>query len=127
MSFADRVAAFTQRAEQAARDIHRSVSIELFSAIVRDTPVDRGDLRGSWQVTVGSPPSSDAIGDPMSAITATVPDGWGGQLYLSNLKPYAHRIEYDGWSHTKAPEGMVRRNTANIPAMIRNAARGVGS
>ena len=31
-------------------------------------------------------------------------------LFLVNNQPYAARVEFDGWSYKKAPEGMVRRN-----------------
>jgi len=33
---------------------------------------------------------------------------------MSNNLPYAYKIEYDGWSHTKAPKGMVRKNFIRI-------------
>jgi len=38
-------------------------------------------------------------------------------LWLANSLPYAHRVEYEGWSR-QAPEGMVRRNVARIQKII---------
>jgi hypothetical protein len=40
-------------------------------------------------------------------------------IFLSNSLPYAARIEFDGWSHTKAPQGMVRRNVARFNQLLR--------
>jgi len=129
MSFVDQIDGFVDRANRVVQDISKEIVIELFSAIVYDTPVDYGPLRGSWQVTAGASASSD-IGrvdtsgaDVISDIRSSVAGGIPDVLYLSNLKHYAHRIEYDGWSHTKAPEGMVRRNTVRFGQIANDAIR----
>ena len=50
----------------------------------------------------------------MFAELAKFPKDKDSVVYLTNNLPYAARIEYDGWSHTKAPEGMVRKNVIRI-------------
>ncbi|WP_162455859.1 hypothetical protein [Pseudoxanthomonas kalamensis] len=42
---------------------------------------------------------------------------------MANNLPYANRIEYDGWSHTKAPAGMVRVSFARIRQIVSKAVR----
>lgn len=44
-------------------------------------------------------------------------------MYLRNNLPYAYRIEYEGWSKVKAPEGMVRRNVARFRRILNEAVR----
>jgi hypothetical protein len=47
----------------------------------------------------------------------------GSVTMLSNNMPYAYRVEFDGWSHTKAPEGMLRRNVARFKRLFEEEAR----
>jgi hypothetical protein len=89
----------------------RKSTIELFSGVVKMTPVDTGRARGNWQCTIGSPATSeiDRI-DPKGSgvnkeIISTVKTGT--VVYLSNNVPYIRRLEYEGHSK-QAPQGMVR-------------------
>lgn len=84
----------------ASESIIKATAIKLFSAIVDDTPVDTGRLRGNWQTTLGSP----------TQITLTTLDKTGriaktqitnitnklkinGGVFLTNNLPYADVIE----------------------------------
>ncbi|GAA0773657.1 hypothetical protein GCM10009108_04090 [Castellaniella ginsengisoli] len=49
----------------------------------------------------------------------------GPKFYITTALAYARRIEYEGWSHTKAPAGMVRISIANLPNAIREYVRGL--
>lgn len=105
----------------------RKSTIELFSGVVKMTPVGNpsiwdvpnsappgyvgGKARGNWQCTIGSPATSeiDRI-DPKGSgvnkeIISTVKTGT--VVYLSNNVPYIRRLEYEGHSK-QAPQGMVR-------------------
>jgi hypothetical protein len=44
-------------------------------------------------------------------------------FYLSNNAPYILRIEYEGHSSTKAPEGMVRVSLAEVGMLVNEAIR----
>lgn len=128
MSFARGVASFAKRAEASTDNAVRAITFSLFREVVQRTPVDSGRLKGNWQVSQGSP----AIGttettDPSGANTiAAIAGGIGGLgsvTFLANNLPYAQRIEYDGWSATKAPAGMVRVSFARIDNIVAQAAR----
>lgn len=128
MTFSADVARFAKKAEAATDAVVRKVTIDLFHDVVRRTPVDTGRLKANWQPSIGTPvigtlSTTDASGAvTMANITAGV-GGLGTVTYLANNLPYAHRIEFDGWSHTKAPAGMVRVSMARVQQHVRAAAR----
>lgn len=121
---------FVEKTKKELEALKRGVALSLFSSIVRATPVDTGRLRGNWQTNIGSP-IADTIEreDPSGASvlreieTKTKELKLGQTIYMRNNLPYAYRIEYEGWSHTKAPEGMVRNNIARIHSLIEERAR----
>lgn len=130
MSFAAQLGSFGKNALQETERVRRAVSIRLFSAVILDTPVDKGRLRANWQCSLKNPDATttDSV-DPsgsqvLSEMTRTINSaGQGDTFWLTNNLPYAARIEYDGWSHTKAPKGMVRINTARFARLIEKEAR----
>jgi len=105
--------------------VARGVLLDLFANIVFDTPVDTGRLQGNWQTSVGSPTTTaldrmNSVG-PILEITSMIK---GPDLYFfTNNLPYAERIEFDGWSHTKAPAGMVRINIDKTEQLLNKRAR----
>jgi len=105
--------------------VARGVILDLFANIIFDTPVDTGRLQGNWQTSVGSP-TSTPLDRKNAAVTilevqSTVK---GPDLYFfTNNLPYAERIEFDGWSHTKAPAGMVRINIDKTEQLLNKRAR----
>jgi hypothetical protein len=123
MSFASSVRINTQKQGENLRRFRKAVFFELFSSVINDTPVLTGRLRGNWQCsidtakggTLGIRSGSDAIGEVRGTIDSLTGDR---AVVLANNLPYAVRIEYDGWSHTKAPAGMVRINLNRVAANI---------
>jgi len=118
------IAKTTARADETVR----AVTLELFSEVIQRTPVDTGRLKGNWQTTVGAPANGvtdrlDTSGDLAIAEAKGGIGGLGTITYLSNNLPYAYRIEYEGWSHTKAPAGMVRVSMARIEQIVREFVR----
>ncbi len=126
---------FTADLKRIAKDMGETVEnlaqatfIELFSAVIADTPVDEGRLRGDWQSTKGSPAAGQAgriqkekTGVATAEAHAVI--GKPGLYYLTNNMPYAARIEFDGHSGTKAPRGMVRINAKRVAQILRRKSR----
>lgn len=137
MSFARDVARFSEKAEKAVDKTVRAITFALFREVIRRTPVGTSDtsrgyiggrLKGNWQASVGAPATGtveriDGSGTRTVADMSAAIGGWGSVTYLANNLPYAHRIEFDGWSHTKAPAGMVRVSQSRINAIVRQATR----
>lgn len=107
--------AIVNRVNRRIDTVIRKSTIELFSGVVKMTPIDTGRARGNWQCTIGSPATSeiDRI-DPKGSgvnkeINSTVKTG--AIVYLSNNVPYIRKLEYyppgKGGS-IQAPQGMVR-------------------
>ena len=128
MSFASDVQRFSVKAEKAVDKTVRAITFALFREVIQRTPVDTGRLKGNWQTTVNAPATTvltrdDVIGGRAISEIVSNGGGWGSKTFLTNNLPYAERIEFDGWSHTKAPAGMVRVSFARITAIVGKAAR----
>ena len=131
MSFSKDIESFARKAAEAHDKITRTATLELFSGIVRATPVDKGRARGAWTTSVGAPASSPDREDkikvrkPGGAAEAEVfektPEGAGQVTYLSNDLPYILYLE-EG-SSKQAPAGMVRRNMDRVERMVKTAIR----
>jgi hypothetical protein len=124
-NFAADVSRIAKKMNIEAEELARGTFISLFTAVIKDTPVDSGALQGNWQTSASSP--SAGIVDRTGADGATSEVKRviqkPGVYYLTNNKPYAHRIEFDGWSHTKAPKGMVRINVRRIKSILKRQSK----
>lgn len=123
MSFALDVSKFVEKAKKNPEKVMRQVSIKLFSAIIKASPVDTGRFRMNWMAS-GSAPSSGttdatdksgniAIGNATSFVLKAA--DWR-EFTLTNNLPYAQRLEY-GWSK-QAPQGFVRVNVGRFQNLI---------
>lgn len=125
MSFSQQIARFNKSTQNKIQRVRRGVTFELMRAVILDTPVLTGRLRNNWMVSEGEPDLSttealDPNGTAKLSEVKTFVDKTSGDvaLYLSNSLPYAPPIEFEGWSHTKAPEGMVRRNISRFNQIV---------
>lgn len=131
MSFADDLRRFREKSIREVTRVKRAVGIKLFSAIIMDTPVFTGRLRANWQISVNEPDPNvsysleDKTGAMMIRILGEEAKKvqYDDTFIMQNSLPYAYRIEYEGWSHTKSPEGMVRRNTTRFARLLSEAVR----
>lgn len=126
MTFAADIRRFTEKTEKGIDKTVRAITFALFREVIQRTPVDTGRLKGNWQTSVNAPVTTTierTNGGAAIAEVITNGGGWGSTTFLSNNLPYAQRIEYDGWSHTKAPAGMVRVSLARINSIVAKAAR----
>jgi len=111
----------------------RSSALDLFSAVVLSTPVDKGVLRNNWFVGIGSgskekTDAADSQGNTtISKINAGLKKGDRERsIFLTNNLPYGPTIEFDGHSKHKAPAGMVRINTARWDKIVKRNIRKTG-
>ena len=123
MSFSLNVAQWTEKAGEDMAALHKAIILELFTSVILDTPVLEGRLRGNWIISSDSPANGtfDVLDPDGTKTTRRIEDFVSNlddlknfNVFLTNNLPYAHRIEFDGWSHTKAPEGMVRKNLIRV-------------
>lgn len=121
------IQAFVAKAKKNPETVTRSVSLKLFSAIIKASPVDTGRFRGNWQTTGVTPATGLIAGvDPTggkavnsAATFITNAPGWDTFTLTNNL-PYAERLEY-GWSK-QAPTGIVRVNVIRFQQLINEEA-----
>lgn len=130
MSFALDVSKFVEKAKKNPETVMRQVSIKLFSAIIKASPVDTGRFRMNWMAS-GSAPASGvtdvtdksgniATGNATSFVLKAA--DWR-EFTLTNNLPYAQRLEY-GWSQ-QAPAGVVRTNVSRFQQLINEEANKV--
>lgn len=130
MSFALDVSKFVEKAKKNPETVMRQVSIKLFSAIIKASPVDTGRFRMNWMASGGTPASGTTGATDKSGSTATgnatsfvlKAADWR-EFTLTNNLPYAQRLEY-GWSQ-QAPQGFVRINVSRFQQLINEEANKV--
>lgn len=121
------VQAFIAKAKKNPETVMRSVSLKLFSAIIKASPVDTGRFRGNWQTTGVTPATGLVAGvDPTgnkavnsAATFITNAPGWDTFTLTNNL-PYAERLEYG--RSKQAPTGIVRVNVIRFQQLINEEA-----
>ncbi len=117
------VATFVEKAKKNPETVMKAVSLKLFSAIIKASPVDTGRFRMNWQTSgavagTGTVAGVDMTGNKAVANATTFITNtpvWT-ELTLANNLPYAQRLEY-GWSK-QAPTGMVRVNVLRFQQLI---------
>ena len=125
MSFASDVAKFAKLTNSSLDQTGRAIALELFSSVIKDTPVKSGRAKGNWQTSLNTPKSGELArtGDA-AAINEVASEsakfGMGKLIYLANNLPYIYRLEFEGWSQ-QAPSGMARKNVARIQSIVRKA------
>lgn len=109
MGFAADLAKFAEKTKERIDDVHREMVIQIANSLITGSAVDTGRFRANWvpginQVNTATTTSTDNTA--LGTISAAVPKP-GGVFYITNSLPYAHRLEYEGWSK-QMPAGVVR-------------------
>ncbi|EDF0091275.1 HK97 gp10 family phage protein [Salmonella enterica subsp. enterica serovar Enteritidis] len=127
MSFALDVSKFVEKAKKNPEKVMRQVSIKLFSAIIKASPVDTGRFRMNWMASGSTPADGTTDATDKSGNTATgnatsfVLNAADWHTFtLTNNLPYAQRLEY-GWSQ-QAPQGFVRVNVSRFQQLLNEEA-----
>ena len=123
---------FANLSEDKLKAVVSKTAIDLGQAVIADTPVDSGRLKGNWMPAVNGYDNStteatDKGGDSTSA-RVEAKFSWykvGDTLTMSNNLPYAYPIEFLGHSKIKAPRGMVRINVLKFQKFVNKNARAV--
>ncbi len=129
MSFSTQIGLFVKQGKKAPKKTRDQVMLKLFKAVIMDTPVDTGRLRGNWQTQHFSPnlstksrPSkagSSALSRARKAIKFAP---MRNDIFFTNNLPYAEAIE-NGW-FARAPQVMVGKNVLRFKQlMTQEAAR----
>lgn len=127
MSFSGDMRRFVAKTAAAQDKITRAATLELFSGVIRATPVDTGRARGGWQTGVGSAPEGDnkrldkSAAKSIAEVEQNTPAGAGQVTYLANNVPYIMNLEQG--TSKQAPEGMVRKNVDRVQKMVDAAIR----
>ena len=118
---------FSAKAQEKVLKIFKKSVIDLTSDIISDTPVDTGRLKNNWFPSVGtvSTETTEATANEAGDRAENFANSeltLDKTFYFTNNLPYAFRIEFEGWSKVKAPQGMVRRNSIRWKQIVKRAA-----
>lgn len=116
MSFGNDLKRLCDQAKDKSEMLVRKVALEMQSQMIERSPVDSGRFRHNWQCGIGAMDGNTSMAtanDALGRASATI-EGWkpGQTIWLTNSLPYAHRLEFEGWSK-QAPSGMVRLTVQN--------------
>ena len=107
-----------------AESVLEASFLEVTGMMIMQSPVRDGFFRNSWRAGINEIDSSvsTTASAAISASTGSVRAALnrldlGANFFFTNSLPYAHRIEYDGWSQ-QAPNGVVRVNLLKIDSVF---------
>ena len=116
---------------EASEQVIKKSIAKLANDIIMSTPVDTGQLRANWNVSLGSPNTEAALGktDRSGVATSNRIESnlekfnvkRNSKIFLSNNLNYATRIEF-GHHSQQAPAGMVRINIIKFAEHLRHQA-----
>ena len=127
--FEDAVRKWTQHQGKSLEHVATASFLDVGGGTIQDTPVKTGYLRANWRVGIDAPATGQLdITDPSGQIAqadlaAKAPNIFGRLVYFTNNLPYARRIEYEGYSSIKAPQGMLRININRFTDAVEKAIR----
>lgn len=127
-SFTAQLQQFADETMEKADSIFRDVVMSMAGVIVRLSPVDTGNFKGAWRLSIDGydttvPETPDKQGgEVLARMLAEVGNLTFGQAaYLQNNLPYAVPLEF-GHS-TQAPTGIVRIAQAQFQQLVQQAVR----
>ena len=128
MSFEKDLKDFALKFDGVSDDFIDSVELELFGAIIKDTPVDTGLLRNNWVISKGrastqTRKSTSRTGAASTgAVRAYVSREKGPRLtWFANNLEYAANVEFGIGYVRKRPGRMVRKNVARFKSIVNRA------
>lgn len=113
------IAQFARKTQSTLDESARAIKLELFGAVIDDTRVDTGRLKGNWQTSTAAPITQtierlDRTGSAVRAEAQRVVTSRGVDYLVNNL-PYAPVYE--------ERDAMIERNMARIQRIVKNATR----
>lgn len=127
-SFAAQLQQFADETMEKADSIFRDVVMSMAGVIVRLSPVDTGNFKGAWRLSIDGydtsvPETPDKEGGEVLARMLQEVGNliFGQAAYLQNNLPYAVPLEF-GHS-TQAPTGIVRIAQAQFQQLVQQAIR----
>lgn len=117
------VKAFCEKAKKNPETVMRAVTLKLFTAIIKASPVDTGRFRMNWQTAGGLPASGELPGEDKSGNTAITRmtsfvqgNSYWEDFTLTNNLPYAVVIEFGGYS--TGFHGPQRPDASNLAGFV---------
>lgn len=126
LGFQAKIKGFNKDALNKCNQVKRMAALGLFRAVIHDTPVDTGRLRGNWNTNVGltdlstndSLREAQAIARMMQVVQSSKLQD---MLVMSNNMVYAEFVEYHNCRKHGEMHAMLRKNVAKFNDFVRIA------
>lgn len=113
--------------------VARAAIKELGERMIDDSPVYTGEFVSNWKVQLNGidystnpVPTGSITAKPKAMLESSVNNLWEGDtLYFTNSVEHAYGVEYLGWAHRGAPQGVVRINAINFSQIVEEQARNI--
>lgn len=141
MSFSIDLRKFAQKGPKALKRVRTQVLLKLFGAVVFDTPVDSGRLRGNWQTSINKQPvKKRRLRKPETVLREVKRElkesDIEDEVFFTNKLPYAGIVEFGdypgvgpktvrgagGIFSSQSPQGMVRKNVIRFDRLFKQEA-----
>ena len=117
-NFALDISKFADKAGLSADMAVVAVCSKITAKVIDHTPKDKGRLVGNWYASIDSYSTATSEtrreAEALSEALLIAQKSSGKIFTLTNNLPYAYRIEFLGWSHTKSPNGMARISVSEV-------------
>jgi len=131
MSFSTTINGWSKETTQKINRDHKAVVFNLFSSVIKSTPVLDGRARANWIMSNDSPDrgtqleifdkSGDSTIGKMGVGVGKIQVGKDFDVYLNNNLPYIYGLEYG--KSSKSRKGMVRVNYQRMVAILQKKYR----
>jgi hypothetical protein len=113
--------------------VRKKYAFEIFSRVVKATPVDTGQARGAWLPSIGQPEdgvpgTKDKSGQKtINKIKSVVESAKGeDSLFLVNATPYIEVLEYGGYPNPPKNGGKTKEYTRKDGTKVGGLPKTVG-
>lgn len=134
--FAADISKFVQKTKLRSDVVVRRIALDIFSRVVRRTPVDTGRARANWQIGINQLPKGTMLTGKVGFGTGNLSAyKIGDIIYIANNLPYIGVLEYGGYPNPpkyptgktvggfskQAPQGMVGVTMTEMKTILSKA------
>lgn len=135
MNFKEQMEAEKARIQKLMHDTYIGSCVSLCDAIIDETPIDTGALKGAWHTSTNQEYITDE-NPRITDVNANIPKDevrlvfntvkLAVPVFFTNGMSYSEKIEFGGQEHWQKPNGMVWVTMQRWPAIVAKFWSGTG-
>ena len=118
VSTGDDLKRVVQTTDELADKLLRAYALEIFTRVVRRTPIDEGTARGNWNVAQGAPDDTVVQGGRSTEPPALIGTMEAGNTYyVTNATPYIEVLEFGGYPNPPNRVVTIKKIDSSVNAV----------